>query len=134
MLPYVSIALLGVASIFTSYLFIQMFSDSRKDGALDRDIMMMLLQVLKSLVDAVLQPILEFFAFFFSVLSSLIFSFKYVILIGMLVGAMLAMHFEHQILLPDMDDAWRCVVYPFVKNFVLSFGCPNPLRALYTFY
>ena len=109
-----------------------MFSDSRKDGALDRDIMMMLLQVLKSLVDAVLQPILEFFAFFFSIFSSLIFSFKYVILISMLVGAMLAMHFEHQIILPDMDDAWRCVVYPFVKNFVLSFA--QIARILYALF
>ena len=41
-------------------------------------------------------------------------------------------HFEHQIILPDMDDAWRCVVYPFVKNFVLSFA--QIARILYALF
>ena len=121
MLPYVSIALLGVVSIFTSYLFIQLFTSSKKDDALDRDINIMLLQVLKGTVELVLQPLTEFFTSVYSTTISLLLNIKYVVLLVLLVGATIAIHLYHESILPDIDDAWRCVVYPFVRTFLLSF-------------
>ena len=121
MLPYVSIALLGLLSVISSYVFIQFFSNSRKDAALDRDILMMFLQVLKGAFDLAFAPLTELFTSIYSSLLTLVFNVKWIILMVVVVAAMFALHFEHQTVLPDLDDAWRCVVYPFVRTFLLSF-------------
>lgn len=121
MLPYVSIALLGLLSVLSSYVFIQFFTSSRKDGSLDRDILMMLVQVLKGVFELVFAPLTEFFTSVYGSVMTLLFNIKWFILLVFVVGLMLALHFEHQTLLPDLDDCWRCIIYPFVRTFLLSF-------------
>lgn len=121
MLPYVSIALLGLLSVLSSYVFIQFFTSSRKDGSLDRDILMMLVQVLKGVFELAFAPLTEFFTSVYGSVMTLLFNIKWFILLVGVVGLMLALHFEHQTLLPDLDDCWRCVIYPFVRTFLLSF-------------
>ena len=121
MLPYVSIALLGLLSVLSSYVFIQFFTSSRKDGSLDRDILMMLIQVLKGVFELTFAPLTEFFTSVYGSVMTLVFNIKWFILLVGVVGLMLGLHFEHQTLLPDFDDCWRCVIYPFVRTFLLSF-------------
>ena len=121
MLPYVSIALLGLLSVLSSYVFIQFFTSSRKDGSLDRDILMMLVQVLKGVFELAFAPLTEFFTSVYGSVMTLLFNIKWFILLVGVVGLMLALHFEHQTLLPDLDDCWRCVIYPFVRTF--AFVC-----------